>query len=126
MSSTDLMAEIASDEILKQAYRWLCVRRRDYSSNNDVWTLRWRWREVKPQVQKALLSGTYRFAALVRLVGGEGTLEVWSSQDTLVLKDVAIVLGIPTRPLSVASAEGSTSSATAFQRRGLSALPNRQ
>ncbi len=58
-----LMAEIASDEVLDKAYLWLCDRRKDYSPNNDVWTLRWRWREVEPQVQQALLSGSYRFAA---------------------------------------------------------------
>src|SRR5208337_2849060 len=92
MLTADLMAEIASDEVLNQACLWLCFGRKDYSPSNDVWTLRWRWREVKPRVQQALLSGAYRFAALQQLVGEEDTLEVWSSQDALVLKAVAIVL----------------------------------
>ena len=47
MLPADLMAEIADDEVLQRAYLWLCDRRKDYSPNNDVWTLRWRWREVK-------------------------------------------------------------------------------
>ncbi len=88
----DLMAEIASDEVLEQAYLWLCDRRKGYSPNNDVWTLRWRWREVKLQVQQALLLGCYRFAAVERFNTGKDTLEIWSSQDALVLKAVAIVL----------------------------------
>jgi len=46
MLSLDLTAEIASDEVLEQAYVWLCDRRKDYSPNNDVWTFRWRWQEV--------------------------------------------------------------------------------
>jgi hypothetical protein len=50
MLPADLTAEIASDEVAEQAYLWLCDRRKDYSPNNDVWTLRWRWREVKTQV----------------------------------------------------------------------------
>ena len=92
MLSADLMAEIAADEVLEQAYLWLCDRRKDYSPNNDVWTLRWHWREVKTQVQQALLSGSYRFTALERFSEGEDTLDIWSSQDALVLKAIAIVL----------------------------------
>lgn len=58
------MAEIASDAVLEEAYDWLCVRRQRYAPNNDVWTLRWRWAQVKEQVQTLLLSGQYRFEAM--------------------------------------------------------------
>ena len=75
-------------------YLWLCDRRKDYSPNNDIWTLRWRWRQVKPQVQEELLSGRYRFSVVERFHGGEDTpLDIWSSRDALVLKALAIVLG---------------------------------
>jgi hypothetical protein len=47
MPST-LMEEIASDEVLEEAYRWLCDRRKDYSPNNDVWALLLRWQQIKP------------------------------------------------------------------------------
>ncbi len=56
--------EIASDEVLQQAYDWLCARRTDYAPDNDVWCLRWRWDEVKPQIQAALRAGTYRLGAV--------------------------------------------------------------
>ena len=68
--TANLMDEIASDEVLEQAYRWLCDRRKRYSPNSDVWTLRWRWREVKPAVQEALLSGNYRLEAAQRIARG--------------------------------------------------------
>ena len=92
MLSADLTAEIASDEVLEQAYLWLCDRRKDYSPDNDVWTLRWRWREVKPRLQEELLSGSYRFTAVERVFTGEDTLDIRSSKDALVLKAVTIVL----------------------------------
>ncbi len=99
MLPADLTAEIASDEVLEQAYLWLCDRRKDYSPDNDVWTLRWRWREVKPRMQEELLSGSYRFTAVERVFTGEDTLDIWSSEDALVLKAVTIVLTRHLAPL---------------------------
>ena len=64
MLLANLMAEIASDEVIDEAYRWLCHRRKDYSANNDVWTLRWFWPQVKPRLQAQLLAGDYRFESL--------------------------------------------------------------
>jgi hypothetical protein len=62
--SVNLIEEIASDAVLEAAYRWLCDHRKCYWHNNDVWTLRWRWSQVKPQVRTELLSGRYRFEAM--------------------------------------------------------------
>jgi len=31
------MEEMASDEVLEEAYTWLCKRRENYSHNDDVW-----------------------------------------------------------------------------------------
>ena len=45
------MDEIASESVLQQAYAWLCERRRDHSPHDDVWDLRWRWEEIRPQLQ---------------------------------------------------------------------------
>ncbi|MFB3131846.1 MAG: hypothetical protein ACE10K_04915 [Rhodothermales bacterium] len=59
----DQMEEIASDEVLQQAYRWLCARRADYAPDADVWRLRWRWAEVKPQIQAPLRAGACLHAA---------------------------------------------------------------
>ena len=43
---TDWLEEIVSDEVMQQAYEWVCQRRRDDSANDDVWDLRWRWDEI--------------------------------------------------------------------------------
>jgi hypothetical protein len=64
MLTVNLMEQIASDETLEEAYRWLCGRRKNSSPNNDVWTLRWRWREIEPQLQAQLVAGNYRFEPL--------------------------------------------------------------
>ncbi|MDJ0717100.1 MAG: hypothetical protein QNJ54_23280 [Prochloraceae cyanobacterium] len=37
-----LIARIASDDVLKIAYQWLCQKRSHYHFNGDVWQLR-RW-----------------------------------------------------------------------------------
>ena len=50
-----LMEQIASEEVLQHAYEWLCERRKGYSANNDVWDLRWRWEEIKLQVQEKFI-----------------------------------------------------------------------
>jgi len=88
------MEHICSDEILDAAFDWVCERRRDYSANNDVWDLRMRWTEIKPQLQADLLAGRFRLGAVERF-GGDGDeeqREVWSAIDALVLKAVTIVL----------------------------------
>jgi len=59
--------EIASDSVLQQAYAWLCERRQDYSTNDDVWDIRWRWEEFRPQLQAQLRAGVYRFSPVRRL-----------------------------------------------------------
>jgi len=91
-SDKDIMSEIASDDVIERAYEWLCERRKDYSANNDVWHLRWRWHEIRPRLQADLLSGKYRLGAVHRIRGEEGEIELWSAPDALVLKATAIVL----------------------------------
>jgi len=89
-----LLNLIASDYIIDQAFAWLCKRRFDYSHNNDVWELRFRWDSLKPQLQAALLSGEYRFSPLQRIYTSEGEVrDLWSAADSLVLKTITLVLG---------------------------------
>ena len=64
-----LMEEIASDDVLEQAYVWLCERRKDYSHNDQVWEIRFRWSEVKPVLQAKLIEGRYRLSPLRRVHG---------------------------------------------------------
>lgn len=87
-----LVEQVASNEILELAFAWLCKRRGQASHNNDVWILRSRWDETKPQLQRELRVGCYKLSPTRRWhIEGE-VLEVWSAQDALVLKAVSIVL----------------------------------
>lgn len=92
MAGMHLMTEIASDEILEQAYEWLCKRREDYSHNDDVWKVRYRWTEIKPVLQAKLIAGRYRFSPLRRIYRTDDALEIWSALDSLVLKAMTFVL----------------------------------
>lgn len=86
------MEEIASEATLQEAFEWLCQRRKDYSSNNDVWNLRRNWTQIRPQLRLALLIDAYRFGALDRFRTPNDQIELWLAQDALVLKALAIVL----------------------------------
>ncbi len=86
------MERIASDAIIDQAYTWLCQRRHNYHPNNDVWHLRWQWPTLKPQLQTALLDGTYRFQPVTRIHGNGRITDLFASQDALVLKAITLVL----------------------------------
>jgi hypothetical protein len=86
------LEQIASDEVLDEAYAWLCDRREHYSHHDDVWDVRFHWPEIKPVLQATLLGGEYRFSPLRRIHRAEDDLEIWSALDSLVLKAIAIVL----------------------------------
>jgi len=88
-----LINEIASDETIDAAYQWLCRRRKNYSHNNDVWRLRGDWARVKPDLQRRLRNGEYRFSPQDEIRLPDTTLELWQARDSLVLKAMAIVLG---------------------------------
>ena len=42
-----LMDWIASDDILGQAYDWVCRQRQHHAEDSDVWQLRWRWDTIR-------------------------------------------------------------------------------
>jgi len=86
------MDEAASTEVLELAYQWLCEQRKDYPHNADVWDVRWRWEELRPELQEQLLAGTYRFGTVERIRSSGKVLELWPALDALVLKAVTIVL----------------------------------
>ena len=62
-----LLEQIASDEVLDEAYPWLCDRREHYSHHDDVWDVRLHWLDINPVLQAALLGGAYRFSPLRRI-----------------------------------------------------------
>jgi len=87
-----LIEKVASDEIIEQAFLWLCLKRKEHSPNNDVWNLRRHWQTVKPNLQQQLLDGTYQFSPQQEIRFETDTIELWASLDALVLKAVTLVL----------------------------------
>ena len=77
-----MIQEIASDDVIQQAYDWLCGRRVDYSANNDVWHVRYHWGTIKPQLQAKLLAGDYRFSPVQRIRGEDTTIERFRARMT--------------------------------------------
>ncbi|MGD1703152.1 reverse transcriptase domain-containing protein [Dapis sp. BLCC M229] len=94
----DLIAQICSDEVLEQAFQWLCKTRAHYHFHGDVWHLRRWWSEKKTFLQEQLRVGQYRFRELRLIRGREELIEWWSSIDALVLKAITIVLTAHLKP----------------------------
>ena len=87
-----LIEQVASDEVIEQAFLWICLKRKEHSHNNDVWDLRRHWQTVKPDIQKQLLDGTYQFNSRPEIRFGNETIEILALLDALVLKAVTLVL----------------------------------
>ena len=94
----DWMDEITSESVLDQAYAKLCGRRRNYSPNDDVWDLHWRWEDFRPRLRQWWRAGAYRIGPVRYVRAGDETIEVWSALDALVLKATALVLTAPWLP----------------------------
>jgi len=88
-----LLGKLASDEVIDEAYRWLCKRRRHFPANADIWSFRFAWPAEKATLRSELLTARYRFAPLRRVVNQDGeVIHIWSARDALVLKALALVL----------------------------------
>lgn len=86
--------------MIDQAYLWLCRQRKNYPPNADIWDFRFHWATHKPRLIRQLRTGRYTFAPQQRLVRADGTvIHLWGSQDALVMKAMALVLG-PRLPIS--------------------------
>ena len=94
-----LIQKIASDSVIDTAYEWLCKRRKDYSHNDEVWDIRFRWTEFKPHLQKTLLAGEYTISSQIVITTPGRRTELWSAKDALVLKAISIVLGEHLKPV---------------------------
>ena len=46
---------------LEFAYKWLCLQRRHYPPNSDIWNFRFRWKENKLGLLTKINSGNYLF-----------------------------------------------------------------
>ena len=77
---------LSVDHAWRKAYEWVCLRRRHYSANADIWHLRFHWSTQSHALLQSVLAGHYRLSAM-QVVGKHA---IWSAQDALVLKWVAL------------------------------------
>jgi len=61
--------------------------------------LRFRWAEIKPCLQQSLLAGEYSISPQDEFRMPDGSIELWSALDSLVLKAMSIVLGEHLKPI---------------------------
>lgn len=87
-NETRTTTEAGAVDILSAAFNWVSHRRRLAPANADIWHLRYHWGRIAPVLQQQLLAGTYRLSPM-RVVGFDRHA-VWSAQDALVLKWVAL------------------------------------
>ncbi|MCI5133078.1 MAG: hypothetical protein D3904_16575, partial [Candidatus Electrothrix sp. EH2] len=87
-----LVKAALEEDVLEQAYAWLCERRKDYSPDSDVRDFRLHWPERKSEFVKEVLSGEYYFSPLQRYCIDGETVTVWAAQDALLLKAMSLVL----------------------------------
>ena len=95
---SELIQKIASDAVIDTAYEWLCKRRKDYSHNDEVWDIRFRWTEFKPHMQKTLFDGEYTISSQIVIMTPDRRTELWSAKGALVLKAISIVLSEHLKP----------------------------
>ncbi|MCS3433170.1 reverse transcriptase domain-containing protein [Klebsiella sp. BIGb0407] len=72
------------------SWQWLCQARKSAPANADIWDLRYRWTAYREIFLAQLQSGEYRLSPM-RVVGRERQV-VWSAEDALALKWVALQL----------------------------------
>ncbi len=88
-----ILTQLTADEVLDNAFAWLCKRRRDYPADADVWSFRQAWAQEKNKIKAALAAGRFSFGLLTRVTLKDGEeIDLWSARDALVLKALAIVL----------------------------------
>ncbi|WP_353570480.1 reverse transcriptase domain-containing protein [Candidatus Albibeggiatoa sp. nov. BB20] len=86
--SMKLIDRIVAPENFQAAWQWLDSRRKDSHHNNDYWHLRHNCQHLEQKCIEEIRAGTYRFSPCKQYDG----FLVWSAQDSLVLKALAIVL----------------------------------
>ncbi|MBK4715072.1 MULTISPECIES: reverse transcriptase domain-containing protein [Tenebrionibacter/Tenebrionicola group] len=84
----------------REAYQWLCRQRRHAPASADVWHLRYHWPEMKEKLFNIVNAGAYRLSPMLIVHGGREARAMWSAQDALVLKWVALHVAnfLPVRP----------------------------
>jgi RNA-directed DNA polymerase len=85
--------DIFNSTTLDKAYSWLCKQRANFPVNADIWHLRFHWNTIRGELLQTLNKQDYTFMPLSVITKADGeTLHLWSSQDALVLKMLAMAL----------------------------------
>lgn len=71
----------------QQAYDWVCLRRRHYPVNADIWHLRFHWATLGQTLWEAVQQCRYRLHPMQVL----GAHALWGAADALVLKWLALM-----------------------------------
>jgi RNA-directed DNA polymerase len=84
---------VFTETTLDTAYSWLCKQRRNFPANADIWHLRFHWHTIRGELLQTLNKQDYTLLPLSVVTKADGeTLHLWSSQDALVLKMLAMAL----------------------------------
>jgi hypothetical protein len=79
---------------LDNAYHWLCQQRKHFPPDADIWSFRYRYAATRSGLLREINSGQYRFSPQQKIIKSNGeVIHLWGSQDTLVMKLMAGVLG---------------------------------
>ena len=79
---------------LDEAYRRLCQQRKHFPADADIWHFRFRYPFIKHALLWWINSGQYWFSPQQKIIKTNGeVIYLWGSQDTLVMKLIAGVLG---------------------------------
>lgn len=85
--------DIITDEVLEQAYGWLCQRRKNYPPDADIWSFRHHWPHEKARLRVELVEERYGVSLLSRVtLKNREDIDLWSARDALVLKALSLVL----------------------------------
>jgi hypothetical protein len=85
--------DIFNSATLDIAYSWLCKQRANFPANADIWHLRFHWHSVRRELLQTLNQQNYTFLPLSVITKADGeSIHLWSSQDALVLKMLAMAL----------------------------------
>jgi RNA-directed DNA polymerase len=84
---------VFTEVTLETAYLWLCKQRRNFPANADIWHLRFHWHTIRGELLQTLNKQDYTFMPLSVVTKADGeSIHLWSSQDALVLKMLALAL----------------------------------
>lgn len=92
LSLTSAMCPLQAAVRLDEAWAWLRRTRGNAPVHADIWHLRHHWSQVRSPLLERLLRGQYRLTPMLVTGKKKDALALWSAQDALVLKWVALCI----------------------------------